>query len=976
MSLPKDVTAEMAAGYMPQEVEAKWYEWWESEGFFRPSGDSSKGKFVIVLPPPNVTGSLHLGHTLTCAIQDCLVRWHRMLGHDTLWVPGTDHAGIATQVVVEKKLQKEEGKSRHDYGRQAFLEKVFEWKDKSAGTIQLQLRRIAASLDWSREAFTMDPVRCESVTEAFIRLFEKGLIYRSTRLVNWCPALKTVLSDLEVEYIDVEKNAKIRVPGYLKQVEFGILVHFAYKVDGSETGEEIVVATTRPETMLGDSAIAIHPEDKRYKHLHGKFVRHPFQDRLIPIICDSVLVDMTFGTGAVKVTPAHDPNDFVCGKRHNLPEISVFDDDGKMNANGAPFQGLPRFECRTAIIKAMEQKGILKSVEGHAMRLGVCSRTGDVIEPMIKPQWFCNCAGMAARATQAARDKTLRIIPEWHCDTWYRWLDNIHDWCISRQLWWGHRIPAYCVRIAGQPNVEWVVARSTEEARTKAEAKFPGSVIESMDQDPDVLDTWFSSGLFPFSVCGWPNNTNDMARYFPGNLLETGHDILFFWVARMVMMSLELTDQLPFTEVFLHAMVRDKFGRKMSKSLGNVIDPIDVIHGISLEELGKKLEQGNLDPREVEKAKKGQKEQFPSGIPECGADALRFTLLNYTSQGRDINLDVGRVQGYRQWCNKLWNTIRFALLNFTGFVPQTDGLSALQEDSVQSLLLFADKWILSRLADCVASVNSALGEFDFGGATTLVYTFWLYELCDVYLESMKPVMRAGTDVEKRNAQAVLFHCLEVSLRLTHPFMPFLTEELWQHLPGIKAFQDVSGKCSIMLQDYPVASDVSKLRNVSLENDMKLVSDVVHAVRSMRASYNITSQKLQLFVRCRSSEATSATRAGSALIATLAQCEKVEVLDDESVEIPLGCGVQVLSDKVAVYVMLKGVIDADNEIKKLNKKLATAEASKDAIRKRVEMVGYEERVPEKVRQENTTKLQQLEVEISDILRGIDEMNKLK
>jgi valyl-tRNA synthetase len=645
----KDTSTEMLPAYHPQAVEAAWDSWWTKSGFYTAAPEEAQkageeGRFVMVIPPPNVTGSLHLGHALTSSVEDCLTRWHRMHGRPTMWLPGTDHAGIATQTVVEKRLKKERGVSRHDLGREGFVKEVWSWKETYGNRITEQLRHLGVSTDWSREAFTMDDKLSVAVREAFVRLHEQGLIYRDNRLVNWCCTLRSAISDIEVEYIELEKRTKLAVPGHNPEMkyEFGCLTSFAYKVVGSETDEEIVVATTRPETMLGDSAVAVHPEDARYKHLHGRLLQHPFfPDRQIPVITDAELVDMSFGTGAVKITPAHDPNDFICGKKHGLKFITVISEDGKINENGGEFSGLLRYDARYAVTKALEEKKLLRGKADNKMRLGVCSRTGDVIEPLMKPQWYVRCGGMAARAAEASRSGELTILPEMHRSVWYHWMDNIQDWCVSRQLWWGHRIPAYRITVAGRAggneldSDNWVVARSEAEAAEIAARRFGVPVGDiSLRQDDDVLDTWFSSGLFPFSTFGWPNEEHpDYKAFYPNTLLETGHDILFFWVARMVMMGLQLTGKLPFRTVYLHAMVRDKYGRKMSKSLGNVIDPMEVIYGCSLEELHQKIRDGNLPAKEVETAIKGQKLDFPDGIPECGADALRFGLLAYTVQG-------------------------------------------------------------------------------------------------------------------------------------------------------------------------------------------------------------------------------------------------------------------------------------------------------------------------------------------------------
>ena len=600
--------------YQPKYVESAWQDWWEKEGYYRPDMEMAAKvgqdeKFVMVIPPPNVTGSLHLGHALTNAVEDTLTRWHRMNGKVALWVPGTDHAGIATQSVVERMLKKEENLTRHDLGREDFIKRVWEWKETYGNKITSQIRSLGASCDWERESFTMDDNLSTAVTEAFCKFHEDGMLYRDTRLVNWSCALRSAISDIEVDHIDLEGQTWRAVPGHdpAKKYEFGMITSFAYKIEGSD--EELVVATTRLETMLGDTGVAVHPDDPRYKHLHGKMLIHPFSDRKIPIITDGVLVDINFGTGAVKITPAHDPNDYNCGKRNNLEFIVVVSEDGTIGSNGGKYAGMMRYDVRQQMEKDLEEMGLYRGKEVNKMRLGLCSRSGDIIEPMLTPQWYVNCKDMAKRATDAVRNGDLKIEPAFHEDTWYYWLDNIRDWCVSRQLWWGHRIPAYFARIEGEDKVDknepssssrWFVARSEAAARKMAAAKL--NVAESaisLEQDEDVLDTWFSSGLFPFSVFGWPNQTEDFKAFYPTSLLETGSDILFFWVARMVMMGLHLTDTLPFTQIYLHAMVRDKHGRKMSKSLGNVIDPLEVIHGCSLEDLLHKITQGNLPAKEV-----------------------------------------------------------------------------------------------------------------------------------------------------------------------------------------------------------------------------------------------------------------------------------------------------------------------------------------------------------------------------------------
>lgn len=736
----------------------------------------------MVIPPPNVTGSLHLGHALTNSIEDAITRWHRMKGKTTLWVPGCDHAGIATQVVVEKKIWREEKLSRHDLGREKFIEKIWEWRQSKGDRIYHQLRKIGSSFDWDRVAFTMDPKLCKAVNEAFNQLYEKGLIYRNSRLVNWSCTLKSAISDIEVDKIEIPGRTFLAIPGYQNKVEFGVLVSFAYKVEDQD--EEIVVATTRIETMLGDTAIAVHPKDPRYTHLHGKFVKHPFVNRRLPIILDDY-VDINFGTGAVKITPAHDPNDYDIGKRHDLPFITIFSDDGFIIGDYGKFTGLKRFDARKSVLDSLKDLGLYKETVNNPMVVPVCSRSKDVVEPMIKPQWYVKCDDMASNAMEVVKNGELKITPESYTKTWYHWMDGIRDWCISRQLWWGHRIPAYLVKFNNPkdapPNSQeedfWIVARDLEEAFVKAESKFnvPRSSFE-LCQDEDVLDTWFSSGLFPFSVFGWPDKTTDLDLFYPTSLLETGHDILFFWVARMVFFGQTLLGKLPFKEVFLHPMVRDAHGRKMSKSLGNVIDPMDVISGISLEGLHLQLVDSNLDPAEIEKAKTGQKQDYPNGIPECGTDAMRFALCAYMTQARDINLDIKRVQGYRFFCNKLWNATKFALMYFEA----GEKYQVLEELSGNESKV--DSWILSRLSRTIDVCNKSFQNYEFAIATQASYSFWLYDLCDNYLECLKPIFLSDNESEKSIARRVLYTCLDLGLRLLSPFMPFITEELFQRLP--------------------------------------------------------------------------------------------------------------------------------------------------------------------------------------------------
>ena len=917
----KDMSAAMLNSYAPKHVEAAWDEWWAAQGYYRADENSTKEKFVMMLPPPNVTGTLHIGHALTCSIQDTIARWRRMKGYNVLWLPGTDHAGIATQVVVEKKLKKDRGLSRHDVGREEFIKEVWKWKEVSGGTINNQLRRLGASLDWSRNCFTMDDNLSKAVKEAFLRMHEKKLIYRAQRLVNWDAQLKSAVSDLEVDYITFEAPEKIMVPGYDRKVDFGLFWEWAYKVEGSD--EEIIIATTRPETMFGDTAVAVHPEDERYKSFHGKNLVHPVTGRKMPIILDAELVDMDFGTGAVKVTPAHDPNDFVTGQKHKLEFINILNDDGTLNsACGDKYSGMHRFKARFEIIKELTEKGLFKGTKPNpGMRLGVSSRTKDVIEPVLKPQWWVDCKQMAADALECVEDGRLTILPAIHKRKWHDWLGNIRDWCISRQLWWGHRIPAFYTIFAGEERVvpkseafeRWVVARTQEEALAMAKAKFPGQELTVL-QDEDVLDTWFSSGLFPFSTVGWPDEGHaDLKAFYPNTLLETGWDILFFWVARMVMMGMTLMGEVPFSHVFLHAMVRDAHGRKMSKSLGNVIDPLDVIQGITLDDLQQRLEQGNLDPKEVAKAKEGQKRDFPQGIPECGTDALRFALAAYCSQGRDINLNVLRVEGYRNFCNKLWNATKFGMNNLAGYSP--GALPASGELASQ------DRWILSKLQRAIEAANKGMTDYDFGSATTAIYSFFLYDLCDVYLELCKPIF--GSDpTQAKGAQAVLYHCIEGGLRLLHPFMPFVTEELWQRLarrPGDEP--------SIMISKYPEVD--AAWVDEAAESEIKTMLEVVGVVRSMRDSYGLKpSQRPVLFLRGRNDEVCRVLTAQQSNVMALAKTGDITIVGGDGA-VGEGCGMRPVGDLAEVHLVLKGMVDLDAEIAKLDKSVAskTAELAK-------------------------------------------------
>ncbi|XP_005389443.2 PREDICTED: valine--tRNA ligase isoform X1 [Chinchilla lanigera] len=966
----KDVSGAMPDSYSPRYVEAAWYPWWEQQGFFKPeygrpsvSVPNPRGVFMMCIPPPNVTGSLHLGHALTNAIQDSLTRWHRMRGETTLWNPGCDHAGIATQVVVEKKLWRERGLSRHQLGREAFLQEVWKWKEEKGDRIYHQLKKLGSSLDWDRACFTMDPKLSAAVTEAFVRLHEEGIIYRSTRLVNWSCALNSAISDIEVDKKELTGRTLLSVPGYEEKVEFGVLVSFAYKVQGSDSGEEVVVATTRIETMLGDVAVAVHPEDPRYQHLQGKSVVHPFLPRSLPVVFDD-FVDMEFGTGAVKITPAHDQNDYEVGQRHRLEAISIMDARGALINVPPPFLGLPRFEARKAVLAALKEQGLFRGIRDNPMVVPLCNRSKDVVEPLLRPQWYVRCGEMAQAASAAVTRGDLRILPEAHQRTWHSWMDNIRDWCISRQLWWGHRIPAYFVTVsdpAVPPGEDpdgryWVSGRSEAEARDKAAKEFGVSPDKiALKQDEDVLDTWFSSGLFPFSIFGWPSQSEDLNVFYPGTLLETGHDILFFWVARMVMLGLKLTGRLPFREVYLHAIVRDAHGRKMSKSLGNVIDPLDVIHGVSLQGLHEQLLSSNLDPSEVEKAKEGQKADFPAGIPECGTDALRFGLCAYTSQGRDINLDVNRILGYRHFCNKLWNATKFALRGLgQGFVPSptfTPGGRA-------SLV---DRWILSRLTEAVRLSNEGFQAYDFPAITTAQYSFWLYELCDVYLECLKPVLHGVDQAAAECARQTLYTCLDVGLRLLSPFMPFVTEELFQRLPR----RSPQAPASLCVTPYPEPAECS-WKDPEAEAALELALSITRAVRSLRADYNLTRTRPDCFLEVADEPTGALASAVSGYVQALASAGVVAVLA-LGAPAPQGCAVGLASDRCSIHLQLQGLVDPARELGKLQAKRAEAQRQAQRLQERRSAAGYSGKVPLEVQEADEAKLRQTEAE----LRKVDE-----
>ncbi|XP_020205545.1 valine--tRNA ligase, mitochondrial 1 isoform X1 [Cajanus cajan] len=946
----KRMSCQMSKQYSPSAVEKSWYEWWEKSGFFVADASSTKQPFVIVYPPPNVTGALHIGHALTAAIQDTMIRWRRMSGYNALWVPGMDHGGIATQVVVEKKIMREKQLTRHDLGRERFISEVWKWKHKYGGTILQQLRRLGTSMDWSRECFTMDDRRSNAVTEAFVRLYKHGLIYRDVRLVNWDCVLRTAISDIEVDYVEIKERTLLNVPGYAKPVEFGVLTKFAYPLEGNLG--EIVVATTRIETMLGDTAIAIHPSDDRFCQFHGKYAIHPFNGRKLPIICDTILVDPKFGTGAVKITPAHDPEDFDVGKRHNLDFINIFTDDGKINSNGGfKFEGMPRFKAREAIIEVLQQKGLYRGSESNEMRLGVCSRSNDIVEPLIKPQWYVMSEDLGKQALHALERKKLDIIPKQFTADWKRWLGNIHDWCISRQLWWGHQIPAWYVMLEddtlqeyGAYEDHWIVARNEKEAQEEASLRYNGKKFH-LRQDPDVLDTWFSAGLYPLSVLGWPDVTEDLRAFYPTSVLETGHDIIFFWVARMVMLGMNLGGDVPFRKIYLHPMIRDAHGRKISKSLGNVIDPIEVINGISLEGLHKRLEDSNLDPKELTVARAGQKKDFPDGIDECGADALRFALVSYMAQSDKINLDIKRVVGYRQWCNKLWNAVRFAMTKLgDDYTPP----AKLNPD----VLPFSCQWILSVLNKTISKTIKALESFEFSNATSAVYSWWQYQLCDVFIEVVKPYF-TGNDPkfasERIFAKDTLWFCLDNGLRLLHPFMPFVTEELWQRLPSP---MECKREESIMISSYP--SPVECWNNERVEDEMALLES---AVKSLRSLSNERHERRPAFALCQTQMVTKIINNYKLEIVTLSNLSSLTVINEND-PVPSGYAMSLVNESLSVYVEPQGNIFSEAGQEQIQKHIQELRKQIERLEKTINAPAYEDKVPSHIQDGNRKKLESL------------------
>ena len=909
--------------YNPAEIESKHYQNWEEQGYFQPDMDLTKPSFSIQLPPPNVTGTLHMGHAFNQTIMDGLTRYYRMKGCNTAWIPGTDHAGIATQIVVERQLAAQ-NVSRHDLGREKFLEKVWEWKEVSGGTITQQMRRVGCSADWTREYFTMDDVRAETVTEVFVRLFEQGLIYRGKRLVNWDPVLGTAVSDLEVESVE----------------EQGSMWHIRYPL-ADNPAEAVIVATTRPETLLGDVAVAVNPEDERYTHLIGKELILPLTGRTIPVIADEY-VEKDFGTGCVKITPAHDFNDYEVGKRHDTRLINVFDLEAKVLANAEVFNfkgeaqqgfalpekyaGLDRFAARKQMVADLQEQGFLVEIKPHTLMTPKGDRTGSVIEPMLTSQWFVAMSAtpnggepdsefkglsLADKAKKAVDSGAVRFIPENWVNTYNQWMNNIQDWCISRQLWWGHQIPAW---YDNEGNV--YVARNQEEAEKQA-----GKT--GLTREEDVLDTWFSSALVPFSTLGWPSETDELKAFLPSNVLVTGYEIIFFWVARMIMMTTHFTGKVPFKDVYIHGIVRDHEGKKMSKSEGNVIDPVDLIDGIDLDKLLVKRTTGLRKPETAPKVEGATKKLFPEGIPSMGADALRFTMASYASLGRSVNFDFKRAEGYRNFCNKLWNATNFVLMN-------TEDKDCGQDEMQPLAFTFADQWIIGKLQQAEAAVAEAFETYRFDLAAQTLYEFVWNEYCDWYIELAKVQIQTGCPTTQRTTRRTLVRVLETILRLLHPIMPFITEELWQVVAPLANAKTAD---SIMLAAYPQA-DKEQIVQTAFDK-MAALKDLVEEVRKLRGEMGIAPNvKAPLFV-----EDSAELEGLLKYLPSLTRLTEAKLVDSlpEAEDAPVAvCN--------GARLMLKVEIDKAAETARLSKEAEKLQKALDKLNAKLSKPGYTEKAP--------------------------------
>ncbi len=933
--------------YQPDSIERSWYQTWESNNYFAPQGKGDP--YSIMIPPPNVTGSLHMGHGFNNAIMDALIRYRRMQGRNTLWQPGTDHAGIATQMVVERQLGLQ-NITRHDLGREKFIEKVWEWKAESGGNITRQIRRLGSSVDWSRERFTMDEGLSNAVKEAFVRLYNDGLIYRGKRLVNWDCKFHTAISDLEVESHD----------------EKGHLWHLRYPLlDGAKTKEGkdyLVVATTRPETVLGDTAVAVHPDDERYQHLIGKTLRLPIVNREIPIIADEY-VDPKFGTGCVKITPAHDFNDYEVGKRHHLTLINVLDANGAIlktaqafNIDGSVrtdidtvlpevYAGLDRFDARKAIVADFEQQGLLEKIEDHALKVPRGDRSGVVIEPWLTDQWYVKASELAKPAIEAVEDGRIQFVPKQYENMYFAWMRNIQDWCISRQLWWGHQIPAWY-------DEQGKVYVGRDENEVRQQYNLAADIV--LKQDPDVLDTWFSSGLWTFSTLGWPEQTEFLKTFHPSSVLVTGFDIIFFWVARMIMLTMYLIKdekgipQVPFKTVYVHGLVRDGQGQKMSKSKGNVLDPLDIIDGIDLETLVKKRTSGLMRPKDAAKIDKQTRKEYADGIAAYGTDALRFTFCSLASTGRDINFDMNRVEGYRNFCNKIWNAARYVLM-------QCENQDCGQKDEAVELTL-ADRWIISALQRTEAEVSRHLDQFRFDLAAQSLYEFIWNQYCDWYLELSKPVLwDENAPAERlRGTRRTLVRVLEAALRLAHPFMPFITEEIWQSIKGL------AGKSgdTIMLQPYPVA-DEAKI-DTQAEVDIEWLKAFINGIRNIRAEMNINPGKpLDVLLNHYNAEDERRLHDNEAFLKKLAKLDSVTLLTGSDAP-PAAAA---LVGDMEVLVPIAGLIDKEAELARLDKEIQKLTADAQKTTGKLSNASFVEKAPADVIEKERTKLAEAEQAIS-------------
>ncbi len=918
----------MEKTYNPHKIEQHWYQLWEDKGYFTPKGTGSP--YCIMIPPPNVTGTLHMGHAFQDTLMDILTRYYRMMGKKTLWQAGSDHAGIATQMVVERQLA-QEGKTRHDLGREAFIDKVWEWKAQSGGQITKQLRRMGTSLDWAHERFTMDEGLSQAVREVFVRLYDEGLIYRGKRLVNWDPVLHTAVSDLEVQ----------------SQEENGSMWHLRYPFADGEGA--VIVATTRPETMLGDAAVAVHPKDERYQSLIGKKVELPLTGRTIPVIADEY-VDPEFGSGCVKITPAHDFNDYAVGQRHNLPMLNIFTIDAKLNENApSAYQGLDRFAARKKIVADLETAGLLVDVKPHKLMIPRGDRSHAVIEPFLTDQWFVKVAPLAEPAIKAVEDGRIKFVPDNWKKTYFEWMRNIQDWCISRQIWWGHRLPAWY-----DDKGEVYVGYSENQVREKYQ--IPLTV--QLKQDADVLDTWFSSALWPFSTLGWPEKTERLHTFYPTSVLVTGFDIIFFWVARMIMMGLKFMGDVPFHDVYIHGLIRDADRQKMAKSKGNVLDPLDLINGIDLETLVTKRTTGLMQPKMAAKIEKTTRKQYAQGIPAFGTDALRFTFAVLASTGRDIRFDLGRIEGYRNFCNKLWNATRYVLMNTEG---KDTGLT---ETEVE--LSLADRWIISLLQQVEEEIQQLMKTYRFDLIANILYEFTWNEYCDWYLEFSKSVLQSDnvSEAAQRGTRRTLVRVLESLLRLLHPIMPFITEELWQRVASLAG---KSGE-TIMLQPYPLPQ-ADKVDTQAVQ-EIEWVKAFILGVRRIRAEMDIAPSKaLPVLVQNGSADDEQKWQSHDSLIIHLARLEKVTWLDAHANAPESAIA---LVGEMQILIPLAGLIDKEAELKRLNKEMEKLNRELSKCAAKLDNPNFTARAPknivEKEQQrvtEMTASLQQLEAQSAKI-----------